>query len=97
MSYPKVNVSQYTRTVTGTAIRLAANANTYAAKVLLSVPSGNTSAITLGGASGTLPVSYAKGAMYELDFTSMAPARIDLYDLYVNGTNNDVVHVTYFF
>lgn len=95
MPFNTLKVSTYTRTLTGSAIPLSST-SLPVFKAILSVPTGNAGAsITVGGLSTNLPIIYAKGASYVLDFMGCEGMRIDLSQLYVNGTNNDVVHVTY--
>lgn len=89
------SIGQYTRTMTGSAIVLSSTTR-YAYKAFISVPSTNTAGVTIGGDATTQGIAVAKGSTYEFEPSHADSMRVDLNKLYINGTNNDVVHVLYF-
>lgn len=98
MVYNTLTLEQATRAMTGSAIRLTA-ASTPVFKVVISVPAANSGAtVTVGGTSALLPIIYTKGASYTLDFSyGREGMRADLTDIWISGSNNDLVYLTYWF
>lgn len=93
--HSSILLKQIDLTCSGAAKQITTTSHTWARKVLLYVPNANTGASVSVGNSSTQLQVYAKNATYEWDFSGEHGA-IDLSTVYINGTNNDHVYVTYF-
>jgi len=89
-----VKVDQFTRTMTGAAIPLSAS-SLPVCKATIFNRAGNAN-VTIGHNSTTQPIAIAASGTYIIDISSFNGMRVDLSQIYINGTSTQIVDILYF-